>query len=129
MLQSLLAVIAGFAAMAVIVMIATALAALLLVPGGMRAMAAPGAALPRRYLTANLSGSTLAAFAGGMITARIAPTAPIGHGVALGALMVVMSLVSMRQAGGTQPRWYQLTLMVGMPLVAIAGAWWTVLPR
>ena len=123
MLHSFLAVLGGFAAMAVIVMISTALAAVLLVPGGMGAMATPGTPLPRTYLVTNLGCSAAAAFLGGALTARIAGHDPLVHGGALAMLMVVMSWASMRQARDLQPRWYQLTLMTVMPVIALLGAW------
>lgn len=125
MAHSLLAVLGGFAAMALLVMVTTAVAAALLVPGGVQMMAQPGATLPRAYLTVNVLCSALAALVGGGVTARIATTAPLGHGAGLAVLMVLMSVGSMRQAKGRQPRWYQLTLMIAMPLVAIVGAWAT----
>lgn len=123
MLNSIFAVLGGFVAMAIIVMVTTALAAQVLVPGGIRAMTTPNAPLPRAYLTANLACSTLAALVGGALTARIAHSAPLYHGLALAALMVGMSMVSMRQAGDRQPRWYQMTLLTLMPLLATIGAW------
>ncbi len=123
MLHSFLAVLGGFAAMAVVVMVTTAIAATLLVPGGMRAMATPGASLPRTYLVANLGCSAVAAFLGGTLTARIAGHDPLVHGGALAMLMVLMSVTSMRQARDLQPRWYQLTLMTVMPVIALLGAW------
>ena len=123
MLHSLLAVFAGFTAMALLVILSTALAATLLVPGGMSATAANAGSLPRAYLIVNLGCSALAAFIGGAITASLAYEARLWHGAALAALMVAMSVLSARQAKGTQPRWYQLTLMTAMPLIALTGAW------
>lgn len=123
MLHSFLAVLGGFAAMAVLVMVTTALAAALMVPGGMRATATPGTPLPRTYLVTNLGCSAAAAFLGGALTARIAGHDPLVHGGALAMLMVLMSVASMRQARGLQPRWYQLTLMTVMPVIALLGAW------
>lgn len=133
MLHSLLAVLAGFAAMAILVVVSTAVAATLLVPGGMSATATGAASLPRVYLIVNLGCSALAAFVGGAITARIAYGSPLWHGGALAALMIAMSILSARQAKGTQPRWYQVTLMTAMPAVAVVGAWvmstWSTIPR
>lgn len=123
MLRSILAVLGGFATMAVIVMATTAIAAAALIPGGMQAMMTPGAPLPRRYLTVNLVCSALAAFAGGFVTARLAPDKPFFHGIALALVMGVMGVLSARQAGDRQPRWYQLVLSAVMPLVALAGAY------
>lgn len=121
--HSFLAVLGGFAAMAILVMVTTALAAQWMVPGGMRAMAAPGASLPRAYLATNLVCSAIAALLGGALTARIAGHDPLIHGGALAMLMVLMSYASMKQAEGRQPRWYQLTLMTVMPAIALLGAW------
>ena len=121
--HSFLAVLGGFAAMALIVVVTTAIAAQMLVPGGMRGMATPGAPLPPAYLAANLLCSALAALAGGAVTARIAGHDPLIHGGALAMLMVLMSWASMKQAEGRQPRWYQLTLMTLMPALALVGAW------
>ena len=133
MLHSLLAVLAGFAAMAVLVILSTAIAATLLVPGGMSATATGAGSLPRAYLMVNLGCSALAAFVGGAVTARIASGSPLWHGAALAAVMVAMSILSARQARGTQPRWYQLTLMTAMPAVALVGAWvmstWSRIPQ
>jgi hypothetical protein len=123
MLHSLLAVLGGFAAMAVVVMITTAVAAQALIPGGMRAMATPGAPLPSRYLTVNILCSAVAAFLGGFITVRLAPDRPFYHGIALALLMCVMAMISARQAGDRQPRWYQFLLCTVMPMVALAGAY------
>jgi hypothetical protein len=109
--------------MAILVMITTAIAASTLVPGGMRAMTTPGQPLPKAYLTVNLVCSALAALLGGVVTARLATTAPLPHGAALAAVMVVMGLASARQAGGQQPRWYQLVLTWAMPVLALLGAW------
>ncbi|HVX88789.1 MAG TPA: hypothetical protein VG940_07685 [Gemmatimonadales bacterium] len=113
----------GFATMAILVMITTAIAAAALVPGGMRAMTGATVSLPRAYLTANLIASAVAAFAGGAVTARLAPDRPLYHGIALAILMCLMGLVSMRQAGGRQPRWYQLVLCTVMPAIALIGAY------
>ena len=123
MLHSFLAVLGGFGAMAIIVMATTAFAAQLMVPGGMRAMATPGAELPPLYLATNLLCSAVAAVLGGALTARIAGHDPLIHGGALAMLMVLMSFASMRQAADRQPKWYQLTLMTVMPAFALLGAW------
>jgi len=123
MLASILAVLGGFAAMALLVMVTTAVAAATLIPGGMKGMATPGAPLPRAYLTANLACSALAAFLGGFITARLAPDRPFFHAVALAALMCVMGILSARQAAGRQPAWYPWVLCTVMPAIALIGAY------
>jgi putative membrane protein (TIGR04086 family) len=106
---SVLAVLGGFATMALLVVVATAVAA--------RAVPA------RAYLTVNLISSALAAFLGGFLTARLAPDRPFYHGIALAGLMCVMGLLSARQAGDRQPRWYQFVLCTVMPAIALVGAY------
>jgi hypothetical protein len=69
-----------------------------------------------------LVASAFAALVGGYTTATIAGHAYLAHGLGLAALMFVMSLVSMRQAGTSQPRWYQLSLAIVMPAIAVGGA-------
>lgn len=123
MLRSILAVLGGFATMAVLVMVTTAIAAATLIPGGMQAAMTPGTPLPPRYLTTNLACSALAAFAGGFVTVRLAPDRPFVHGIALALLMGVMAIISARQAGDRQPRWYQVVLGTVMPAVALVGAY------
>lgn len=118
MLQSLLAVVAGFLTMAVLVGVATAAAV-----RTMLQPAAPGA-LPNvtpAYLTVNLAYSALAAIAGGFVTGRLGAEAPLIHAAVLAGLAFVMSVLSARQYAGTQPRWYQNVLMVGSPLLILAG--------
>ena len=121
MLRSILAVLVGFVAMAVVVMIGTAVAMRALQPheGDATALAMR---LNPAYLTANLVLSGVAALIGGYVVATIARHDPIRHGIALALLILVMSVVSMRRAGATQPRWYQLTLATAMPLIAIGGS-------
>jgi MFS-type transporter involved in bile tolerance (Atg22 family) len=108
MVASILAVLGGFAATALFVVVTTAVAA--------RAVPA------RAYLTVNLASAALAAFLGGFLTARFAPDKPFFHGIALAALMCVMGVLSARQAGDRQPRWYQVVLCTLMPAIALIGA-------
>lgn len=123
MIRSVLAVLGGFVTMAIIVMVSTAVAAQALIPGGVRAMATPGVSPPRAYLVANLGASALAAFIGGVVTARIATAVPFTHGLYLAGLMCIMGAVSARMEGDRQPRWYQVVMCTVMPAIAVAGAW------
>ncbi|MGH7533767.1 MAG: hypothetical protein ACREL4_10790 [Gemmatimonadales bacterium] len=123
MFRSLLAVLAGYAAMAAFVIIATILAVrfILRIPASaMRSM--DPTALSRPYLIANITASALAALIGGRITGAIADHAPVAHGLALAALMVAFGLLSARQSGAAQPRWYRTLLVTAMPALAVAGA-------
>jgi hypothetical protein len=106
--------------MAVVVMITTPIAAKLLLP-----TTTPDArpALTRAYLATNLTCAAAAALLGGWLAARFS-THPLGHGLALAALVAVMGLISMRQSAASgQPRWYAVVLLVGMPLFVLAGIW------
>ena len=109
MVASILAVLGGFAATALFVIVTTAIAA--------RAVPA------RAYLAVNLISGALAAFLGGFLTARFAPDKPFFHGIALAALMCVMGILSARQAGDRQPMWYQFVLCTVMPAIALIGAY------
>lgn len=121
-MQSVIAVLAGFVTMTVVVIIATVILTRAL------ASARPGdpfgdpRQLPTGYLMANLVASSVAALIGGYLTAALAESAPLAHGAALAVLMILMSAFSMRRSLGSQPRWYAMTLMLVMPLVAIGGS-------
>jgi len=109
MLHSILAVLGGFVATAIIVIASTAIAARIFPP--------------RTYLAVNLGCSALAAFLGGFIVTRLAPDKPFFHGIALAALMCVMGIISARQAGDRQPKWYQIVLCTVMPAIVLIGAY------
>lgn len=123
MFQSVLAVLGGFAAMALLVVVSTAIAAQLLIPGGVNAMRDPTAGPPPAYMTANLVCSGIAAFLGGFVTVRLAPGQPFYHAIALAALMCVMGVISARSAGKQQPAWYQVVLCTVMPGIALVGGY------
>ncbi|MGH7523770.1 MAG: hypothetical protein ACREK8_05655 [Gemmatimonadales bacterium] len=124
MLHSVLAVVAGFLVMAIIVMVGTALAVRFVLHVPIAAMQSPAPVLSRAYLATNLSTSAIAAVAGGFTAAWIAGHDQLIHGLALAGVMIAMSIVSMRQAAGRQPRWYQAILVVLMPVLAVGGAAW-----
>jgi len=119
-------VLAGFAAMAVLVMAGSMVWMMLRVPGGMKAMRErmrPGdapalPAPPPAYLAFNLTLSFFAALLGGWVTAGLAPNAPGGHRITLGAVILVMALASSRTpASAGQPGWYRIVI----PVVGLAG--------
>lgn len=125
MLRSIIAVVAGFVAMALITMIGTMAIMTAVVPGGLKAMRAMGdaggAGMPAptpRYLAMNIALSLVAAILGGWITARVASRAASGHLIALCVVIVLMSVVSAFGAGSSrQPAWYKVVI----PLVGVAG--------
>lgn len=74
------------------------------------------------YLLLSVSWTVAAAVLGGYITARIAGSHEFPHVAAVGLLMVVASVVSMRQEGIAQPGWYQTTIAGCGPISAMIGA-------
>jgi len=114
-LRSVLAVIAGFLAMAVIVMALTLLSvAVLQLKSG---HPTPG------YLALNVIYSLAAAVFGGWIAALVAGRTPVAHGIALAVVMLILSAVSYIHYTANQPVAYQLFLTVAPPLAAVFGAW------
>lgn len=107
MLKSVGAVLAGFLAATVLVMAATLVAtSLMLPPSGPGMMPEP----TPTYLAVNLAYSVGAAVAGGWLAARLAGRAPLGHGMALGTILLVLGLVAAALPSdgtkGSQPGWY-----------------------
>lgn len=86
MLRSLLAVVAGYAAMAMLVMASLALLGVL-VPD---ALHQEEARIDLPWGTVLVSLGALWAVAGGAVTARLAPSAPMGHVLALAALCLAL---------------------------------------
>jgi hypothetical protein len=116
LLRSLLAILTGFIVFIAIIRMLTALAGSLspnLASQGSQAMA---------YLLLSLVWSVAAAVLAGFITARIAGAHEFPHSAALGFLMVLLGVISMRQEGVTQPGWYQITIAGCGPVSAMIGA-------
>ncbi len=115
-------IVSGYIVMALIVMIGTIAATAAMIPGGFGMMKNPVVPAPRQYLIANLAVSFVAALVGGWLTARMAPNAPMMHSAILGALLLVMSVVSARTQRTGQPSWYPMTLAaIGVVGVLIGG--------
>ena len=115
-LHAFLALVAGFATMAVLVAAATALLARLTPSwAGAGGKPAPG------YIFVNLGYSFLAAAAGGYVTAWLAAANPLIHVLALGIVVLALAGLSAMQSRGLQPIWYQLTLVAVTPLGVLAG--------
>lgn len=109
--RSILAVGAGFVVFFVLV---RALA------GFEGSLEAGGAVM--NYLVLSVSWTVAGAVIAGYITARIAGSHEFPHAAALGLLMVVVSIASMRQQGIAQPGWYQTTIAGCGPIAAMIGA-------
>jgi hypothetical protein len=116
MIHAFLALLAGFATMALVVTLVTALL-VRLVPEWVGAEGNPRPA----YAFVNLGYSFLAAAAGGYVTAYMSAANPLIHVLVLGIVVLAMGGLSALQARGKQPVWYALTLLVLMPLGVLAG--------
>jgi hypothetical protein len=118
--RTIAGVIAGFAVIAALNMLATFAAVKTLLP------AANGVSMPRptaTYLAVNLTYSAFFAVLGGYVAATIAARAPLLHTAVLGGILVVVSIVSYVQNAGQQPRWYAISLMALGPVCVIAGGY------
>ena len=116
MVHAFLALLAGFAAMAVVVAIVTALL-MRLVPEWVGTEGRPRPA----YAFVNLGYSFLAAAGGGYVTAWLSAANPLVHVLVLGIVVLAMGALSALQAKGKQPVWYALTLVALTPLGVLAG--------
>ncbi len=116
MLYSFLALVAGFATMAVLVGVAMVLLTQL-VPEWVGAESKPRPG----YAFVNLGYSFLAAAAGGYVTAWLSAANPLIHVLVLGIVVLAMGALSALQARGKQPVWYALTLLALTPLGVLAG--------
>jgi hypothetical protein len=115
-LHAFLALLAGYATFAALVIALTALLSRL-VPSWVGSEGKPQPA----YVFVNLGYSFLAAAAGGYMTAWVAAANPLIHVLALA--MVVLALAALRalQSRGKQPVWYALILVAISPIGVLAG--------
>ena len=115
-LHAFLAMLAGFATMALLVAIMTALLQKL-TPSwvGTPEKPSPG------YIFVNLGYSFLAAAAGGYVTAWLAQANPLIHVLALAIAVLLLAALSVLQQRGQQPVWYLLTLVALTPVGVLAG--------
>jgi hypothetical protein len=115
-LHAFLALAAGFATMALLVIVLTALLTRM-VPSWMGAEGKPEPG----YAFVNLGYSFLAASAGGYVTAWAAAANPLIHVLALGMAVLTLAALSALQSRGKQPIWYALTLVAISPVGVLAG--------
>ena len=114
--KSVLAVLGGYAVMAVVVMGSTVVLQIL-APVWIAPRASPGAA----YVLLNLGYSCAAAAAGGYAAAWMAPHAPMKHAFILAGVVFVLAIVSAVFEGNQQPRWYQVLLALCTPGAIVLG--------
>jgi hypothetical protein len=115
-LHAFLALLAGFATMAILVIVITALLTRL-VPSWVADQGKPQPA----YVFVNLGYSFLSAAAGGYVTAWAATANPLIHVLVLAIIVLGLSALSALQSRGKQPIAYQLALVALSPLGVLAG--------
>ena len=116
-LRAFLALLAGFATTAVLMIAITALLRRLSPDWSAVADKRPTAG----YVFVNLGSSFLAAAAGGYVTAWEAAANPLTNVLGLAIVVLVMGAISTLQARSRQPLWYQLALLVISPMGVLAG--------
>ena len=115
-LHAFFALLGGFATMAALVAVITALLQKL-TPGWVSEKGTPKPG----YIFVNLGYSFLAAAAGGYVTAWIAAHNPLVHVLALAITALLLAALSALQQRGEQPVWYMLALVAFTPSGVFAG--------
>ena len=78
--------------------------------------------LDMTYLIERVGIAVVAAILGGYLTGWLARSHELAHSAALGLLMIILSVVSMRQAGESAPGWYETAVAGCGPISAMIGA-------
>ena len=115
-LYAFLALLAGYATMAAIIIALTALIARL-IPSWVGDPAHPKAG----YIFVNLGYSFLAAAAGGYVTAWIGQSKPLAHTLVLAVIVLVMAALNALLTRGKHTLAYQLALLALSPLGILVG--------
>jgi hypothetical protein len=114
--HSFLAILAGFAIIAVLATIASSA-----IEKSLPRFAGDPEHPRRRYLLVNLAYSAAFAVAGGFVTAAIANDDPLRTTFVLAIVVLFLSGLSAIQMRGKQPIAYQMALIVLTPVAALAG--------
>ena len=113
-LRSVLAVLAGYLAMAAVIIALTVLC--------VRRMHLQPGHPTLSYLVLSVVFSCAAAVLGGVVTGKVAGPRPLEHGMALGALILALGMVFLIHPAPGQPLWHQWVLTLASPLLAVLGA-------
>jgi quinol-cytochrome oxidoreductase complex cytochrome b subunit len=115
-LHAFLALLSGFATMAILIAVITILLRRLTPDWVDTAKSRnPG------YVFVNIGYSFAAAAAGGYVTAWIAQQNPLIHALALAIAVLLLSALSALQQRGQHPVWYLLALVAITPVGVLAG--------
>ena len=123
MLRSIVAVIAGYMAMAIPIMVIF-LAVLMVLVGGMPDPSQPPPAVPLGINVALIAFSSLFAVFGGYVAAWIGKHAPLKHALALGILMLALGgMMMVMDPDNPEPLGSRIaTLALALPC-PILGGW------
>ena len=113
-LRSVLAVIAGFFTINIVVIVLTAIC--------VHAMHLKSGHPTPGYLVFNVAYSLGAAFLGGYVAGWIGRRRPLAHGIVLAVVMLAFAVVFLLHPAASQPYWYQVFLALVPPLAAIGGS-------
>jgi hypothetical protein len=83
---------------------------------------APEPAEGMNYFLLSATCIAAASLFGGLAAALVADGHELAHAAGLGFVMIVMSVLSMRQAGEARPGWYETSLAACGPMAALLGA-------
>ncbi len=118
LLRSVAAVLAGFCALVIGVMLATRAAVAIMLPD-------PAASPTSAYLIVNIAYSAGFAVLAGYLTAKAAPKAPRAHALVLAGVLVFITSATLLGSGGRappgQPGWYPWLMLALGPAGVIAG--------
>lgn len=114
-LRTFLTLGAGFAAIALMLALATALARW---TGKEQVSGKP---ITTGAMLWNLGSTLLAAICGGYLTATLAVANPLIHALALALIVLLLSAMSAIQSRGGYPIWFSLLMVASGPCAVIAG--------
>lgn len=119
MLRSVLAVLAGFFTMTLLVAVYQGIIGLILFGGISDPLDAPR---PSDWVTLAILALDLGtAVVGGYVCARLAGRAEVKHALALAALGLLMGAASTAASWGMEPVYYALARTLGMPAAVVFG--------
>ena len=113
--RSIGAVVVGYLVMAILVIVTTQAVTALF----------PAWCSPQNitYVLFNLAYSLVFALVGGYATAFVAGRAEVRHAAVLAGLAVVLAILTLVAEYGKQPLWYQVALLVVMPVAMVGGGY------
>ncbi len=116
-LHTFLTLLGGFAVMAMILALTTALSRWV----SRQANSADGKTIPPTAMLWSLGATLVAAISGGYVTATLATDNPLIHALALAIIVLLLSAMSAIQSRGSYPIWFSLLMVALAPCAVVAG--------